>query len=89
MTDYIHSLYIHELESGRLDFTSDPGYRKAINQFSPQYDTVYQAGDHRQCELLWSCCFDLVHYSSRAAFYHGMRLGMGLIGWGAAGLSGL
>lgn len=89
MNSYINELYKFELESGRLDFEDDPGYRDVLSRFSQQYQAVWQAGDHGQCEQLYSSCFDLAHFSSRAAFCRGMCLGIGLICRGIGGLSGL
>ncbi len=89
MLNYIHELYQHELESKRLAFESDPGYRDALAKLNQRYEAIWDTGDHKLCEALYSSCFDLVHFSSRSAFYHGMRLGMALICWGGGGLSGL
>ena len=89
MIDYIHELYQHALMSGRLVFEDDPGYRDALSRFGQQYELIWQAGDHRQCEQLYSLWFDLAYFSGRAAFSQGAHLGMGLMGWSGTGLSGL
>ena len=89
MTNYINELYLHELESGRLTLESDPDYRDTLAKLNKQYEAVWQTGDHNLCEELYSSCFDLVHFSSLSAYFHGMRLGMALICWGGTGLSGL
>ena len=83
MIDYIHELYQHALMSGRLVFED------ALSRFGQQYELIWQAGDHRQCEQLYSLCFDLAYFSGRAAFSQGAHLGMGLMGWSGTGLSGL
>lgn len=88
MERYIHELFQFELESGRLDFENDPDYRDALSQFDRQYELIWQAGDHKQCEQLYSFCFELAHFSAQAAFSHSMRLGMALMCQGIAGLSG-
>ena len=88
MLNYINSLYELELESGRLDFESDLGYREALRCFSVQYEDIYLAGDPKLCEALFSSCFDLEYYVSRAAFSYGLRLGIALSRWGG-GLSAL
>lgn len=89
MIDYIRELYRLELESGRLSFENDPGYRSTLSQLNQQYEAVWETGDHKLCEQLYSSCFELADDSARTAFCRGMCLGMGLMCCGLRGLSGL
>lgn len=76
MKERLRELYQQEIEASRLDFDTDPEYRRC----------------YTQAEALWEgeeipdAVFHLLDTSDFLAFVHGFRLGAALVGWVRAGV---
>ena len=72
MEEKIKELYYQEIQSGGLDFDSDPEYQQYLSQ----------------SEALWNGedmpkpYFDLLDHANFLSFAHGVQFGMRLAAWG-------
>ena len=72
MLEKIQELYYQEIQSGDLDFDSDPEYQ----QYMSQSEVLWNGEDMPQP------IFDLLDHANFLSFAHGVQFGMRLAIWG-------
>ncbi len=81
MKQILDELFYIERESGRLALSEDSEYQRDEQAFGECYDRLWELFDHKKSEELYTAVMAMLTSGSKAAFRHGLRLGLRLALW--------